>query len=128
MENVLYAGKRNERTRVPCTNDACEKRPLLIKVYAWNAVDDGFKCLACKERYTPEQFARAKLRLLDSEGADRYVKAQDAREAINRPERTFRKWIKEGIVRSHRDPIARWVWWPDVRDADVNTKRRDRSA
>lgn len=130
LENILYAGKRAERTRVNCTSEACERKPRLLRVYAPTAVDDHYKCPACKNRYTPQQYARAKLQHLSSEGAERHVKMQDARDAIDRPERTWAKWLRLWYVRSYRDPITGqvWVWWPDVREADLTTQRRKASA
>lgn len=130
LENLLYAGKRPERTRVNCTNEACDRKPRLLRVYADTAINDHYKCPACKNRYTPQQFARAQLQHLSSEGADRHVKMQDARDAIDRPERTWNKWLRLWYVRSHKDPITGqvWVWWPDVREADLATPRRKMSA
>lgn len=130
LENLLYAGKRAERTRVPCINPECERQPRLIKVYGNTAARDHYKCTACKHLYDQHDYARAKLRLLDAEGADRHVKMQDARDAIDRPERTWRKWIRLWHVRSYRDPRTGqvWVWWPDVREMDQSTQRRQRSA
>ena len=128
LENLLYAGNRVERTRVPCTNVACERPARLIKVYANHAKYDHYKCPGCKNRYEQKDFARAKLQHLTAQGADRHVKMQDARDAIDRPERTWRKWLRLWYVRSYRDPRTGqvWVWWPDVRDADRTTPRRRR--
>ena len=130
LENVLYAGTRPERTRVNCTNEACETKPRLIRVYGLSVTQDHYKCPGCKNRYDPGQFARAKLQHLDSEGADRHVKMQDARDVINRPNRTWTKWLRYWYVRNYRDPVTGqvWVWWPDVREMDRETKRRNRAA
>ncbi|MCD4535659.1 hypothetical protein LRP67_16320 [Nocardioides sp. cx-169] len=130
IEEVLYAGARVERTRVPCTREACEKRPRLIKLYGTTVAEDGYKCPGCKSRYDQQEFARAKLAHLTSEGAERHVKMQDARDAIDRPGRTWRKWIRLWYVRSYRDSRTGqvWVWWPDVREMDIVTKRKSKSA
>lgn len=130
LEDLLHAGTRVERSRVPCTASVCETKPRLIRVYGATVVDDHYKCPHCKVRYTPQQFARAKLQHLESEGADRHVKMQDARDAIDRPARTWSKWLRLWYVRSYRDPMTgqTWVWWPDVRQVDIETPRRKRSA
>jgi hypothetical protein len=129
MENLLHAGVRAERSRVPCTNPACERSPMLIRVYGATVVFDHYKCPSCKMRYDQQGFIRAKLQHLDSQGADRHVKMQDARDAIDRPDRTWRKWLRLWYVRSYRDIKTGqvWVWWPDAREMDLSTRRRNRS-
>lgn len=130
LEDMLYDGVRAERTRVPCTNEACTRKPRLIRVYGNTAAEDHYKCTAadCKAKYTQQEFARAKLRHLESEGAGRHVLMQDARDAIDRPRRTWDKWIRYWYVRSYRDARTGqvWVWWPDVREVDQSTPRRER--
>lgn len=127
LEDVLHAGRRAERSRVPCTNVTCERKPRLIKVYRDAACDDGYKCPACKQLYDRSAYGRAMYAHLD-EGVERerHVKAQDAFAAIDRSDRTWRKWIRLWHVRSYVDPITsqRWVWWPDVRETDLDTQRR----
>lgn len=126
LENTLYAGRRAERTQVPCIDVDCNKKPLLIKVYTKEAANDHYKCPSCKRRYNPDQFTRAKHHKLASDGSDRHVKMQDARDAIDRPERTFRKWLRYWYVRSYTDEIGQiWVYWPDVREMDLSTPRRN---
>lgn len=128
MENTLHAGTRAQRTRVPCID--CDDAPRLIKVYGDTAVEDHYKCPACKARYTPERFALAKGEHLESQGAERYVRVQDARASVDRSPRTVSTWLRADRVRSYRDEATGqlWVWWPDIRVLDVNTKRRRRSA
>lgn len=130
LENLVHAGVRAERSRVPCTNPACDRTPMLIRVYGQTAVEDHHKCPACKQRYDAQSYIRAKLQLLDSQGADRHVKMQDARDAIDRPDRTWSKWLRYWYVRSYRDARTGqvWVWWPDAREMDLNTRRRNRRA
>lgn len=128
LENILHAGRRTERSGVNCIEDACERKPRLIKVYQRTAVEDHYKCPSCKARYTPQRYRLAKAELLNSQGAERHVKAQDARDAIGRSSRTWRKWLRYWYVRSYRDPLTGqvWVWWPDVREVDRDTQRRNR--
>lgn len=131
LEDIVHDGRRAERSRVTCTNPTCERQPRLIKVYGRIAADDGYKCPGCRMRYDPSAYARAMFRHLDEgEGRERHVKAQDARAAIDRSERTWSKWIRFWHVRSYVDPHTkqRWVWWPDVRAADLATQTRERKA
>jgi hypothetical protein len=130
LEEVLYAGNRVERTRVHCIDPVCERKPRLIKVYRQTAAEDHYKCPSCKELYSAQRFIRAKADLLASQGADRHVPMQDAMGAIDRPERTFRKWLRFWYVRSYRDPLTGtvMVWWPDVRETDMNTQKRNAAA
>lgn len=125
LEDILYAGRRAERSRVPCIAVECERHPRLIRVYRDRAHDDGYRCPSCKTWYDADAYLRAKMNLLASQGADRHVKAQDAREAVGRPERTFRKWLRFWHVRSYRDESGQtWVWWPDVRETHLATQQR----
>lgn len=130
LEDVLYAGRRAERSRVKCIDVECEKGPRLLKVYGDDPDNDRWKCPACKRFYDAEDYRLAKAELLSREDANRHVKYQDAREAIGRSERTFRKWVRYWYVRSYRDALTGqvWVWWPDVREADRDTQKRNRSA
>lgn len=129
IENELYAGNRMERTRVPCTEDECVHKPRLIRVYGKAVTHDHYKCPRCKTRYNESDFARAKLRLLASQGAARFVKLQDAVAAIERPERTMRQWIHDLRVTAMCDRKTHqiWVYWPHVRERDLEAPRRSRS-
>lgn len=132
MENLLSAGVRSTRTRVPCLD--CGTR--LIRVYQPQAAHDYHKCPWCKRRYDKPAFDRAKADHFASRPAEKFVRLQDARDLICdkdrpdgcRPARTFRKWLSDGLIRTRRDPLTGlvWCWWPDVRDLDVNTPRRNR--
>lgn len=135
LENLLHRGERDSRTRVPCVD--CGK--LIIRVYRDHAVEDYYKCprSACHKTYTQKQFDDAKARHFRSQGADKFVKLQDARDVVtdksrpdgHRPLRTFNKWIQDGEVETMRDPRTgqRFVWWPDVRRLDLATPRRKRA-
>lgn len=144
LENVLYAGRRVERTRVPCVNEACEKRPNLIVVRARRQfVDrhgmnelsavDHWKCPACKQRYDVDEYERAYAKRLQSEGAERFVKIGDALavlKAQGRAERTIRKWLGRCEVESYCNPTTHetFVWWPDLWRLHLSTATRTRSA
>lgn len=129
LEDVLHAGNRVERTRVPCIELDCERKPRLIRVYRESAALDHYRCPACKTSYTTQRYGIAKADLLASQDADRHVSMQDALNAIDRSDRTFRKWLRFWHVRSYRDPLTGtvMVWWPDVREMDFATPRRKRA-
>lgn len=94
IENLLRAGHRAHRTRVPCNR--CAKRPRLVKIYADDAKDDHYRCPHCKHRYDQDDFDRAYAAQLRSEGAERYVRKADAvgtLRSLGRSERTIRSWF-----------------------------------
>jgi len=126
LENVLRAGIREEKTRVPCLD--CDTR--LIKVYSPQVIDDHWRCpkRTCNRTYNAEEFARAKHFHLASEWADKYVLVSEALSAIPRPEQTLRAWMRNDDVATTKDPKsgALLVWWPHVRDMHLNTPIRNR--
>lgn len=129
IENVLRAGMRSERSRVPCSNTTCPTKPKLVKVYRDHIEHDHYKCPGCKHRYTHDDYQRAYARYLRSEGADRFVRITDAvgmLRAVGRPERTIRKWFAECMVHAYCDTTTRqaWVWWPDLWHLHLATPRR----
>jgi hypothetical protein len=131
LENVLYAGVREERSQATCIEEACERKPRLVKVWGGDEESDSWKCPSCRTRYDKAAFARAKLRHMASRGAERFVKVQDARDVIlegGRPERTWRKWMSECRVLAYCDVVTHqaFCWWPDVRFLDLTTPRRRR--
>jgi hypothetical protein len=136
LENLLYAGKRADRTRVRCDADDCDFKPLLIVAYADTEDADHFKCPSCKRRYSPDEFQRAYARMLRSEGAERYVPLVDALatlKAQGRPERTIRKWLADEATETvsawcDLETRKTWVWWPDLWRLHLSTPTRKRSA
>lgn len=141
LENLLYAGRRVERTRVHCAREGCESKPRLILIRARRQVVDGlddelvtedyWKCPACKARYDRDAYNRAFAQQLRSEGAERYVKIGDAigtLRAQGRSERTIRKWFGECQVEAYCDPVTHetWVWWPDLWRLHLATQTRNR--
>lgn len=123
LESVIRDSNRSAQTRVPCID--CGRR--LLRKYAGKAADDYHQCPGCRRRYGHREFVQAKAQHLASEGAARHVLLADAKAAIDRPDRTWRKWLRYWHVRSYRDPLTGlvWVWWPDVREADLATQRRE---
>lgn len=97
LEDIVYAGNRVERTRVLC--DKCDNPRRLIKVHAIydpTGVLDSYKCPACKERFTEDEYQRAYAAMLKSEGAERYVTQVEAIATLKtqgRGLRTIRRWL-----------------------------------
>lgn len=128
LEDVLYAGRRAERSRVVCPD--CDG-VRLIKVYGETERFDGWKCPACKKRLDADEFKRAHAKQLRSQGAERYVQWRDALATLRtqgRPERTVRQWVIDGEVDGFCDLSTRvlWVWWPDLWRLHVATPTRQR--
>lgn len=129
LEAVLHAGEQRDVTRVPCLD--CGRR--LERRYGTQTKDDHHACpnLACKRMtYSHGEYVMAKRQWLNDEGADRHVKMQDARDVVDRPRRTWSKWLRLWYVRSYTDRVTGqvWVWWPDVREIEAATPRRNRAA
>jgi ribosomal protein L37AE/L43A len=124
LEDVLHAGERPERSRVPCWE--CGTR--LVKVWASKAKDDHWLCPRCGELYNAGRYERAKHDHLASAGANRYVSVSDATVAIGRPAQTVRSWLRRGLVGTGTDPRTGrlTVWWPDVRNLHLSTATRQR--
>lgn len=119
LESLLYAGKRADRSRVPCNQEDCERHPWLIKVWAsGREADDRWKCPSCKKQYDDGDFYEAYAKHLRSEGAERWVSVTDAvavLRAQGRNERTVRGWLYDFRVPwlcevgpEHKQ----WLWWP----------------
>lgn len=123
LENILYAGEREERTRVPCVNEECLRKPNLIKIYAaGDEHDDRWKCPACKTRYDVTEFQNAYVKRLRSDGALRHIPLRDAigtLKGFGRSENTVRGWLKPKM-RHEADicPECDSSWAPSKRDRD----------
>lgn len=150
LEDVVHDGRRAERTRVTCPHCSVERTdeetgetttvpgPRLIRIYAWNPSDDGYKCPTCKHRYTEDDYQRAYANQLRSEGAERYVAQPEAIATLRtqgRPERTIRKWLlpsaeREDVVIGYCEVRTRrtFLWWPDLWHRHLITPTRKRSA
>lgn len=131
LEDKLADGERAEVTRTPCLN--CGTR--LIKVYADKAKDDHHKCPQCRRTHDDGEVARSKALVARSEDADAWILLTDAARSIDRTVHTLRTWVAAGKVRVDREYIEGvggvmtrvYVWWPDVRHADMASGRRSRS-
>lgn len=124
LEDVLQAGDRDERTRVPCLD--CATR--LNKVYGKTEHDDHWACPRCRRTYDAEAYARARHYHLDGTQPARFVKVSVALGMIDRTEATLRTWMANGKVRTQRDPHTETltVWWPDVWITHRDTPSRKR--
>lgn len=96
LEDIVYAGKRVERTRVVCDRMGCEDPRRLIRLRGYGAAEDTYRCPHCKHRYTPDEFKAAHRRMLMSEGAEKFVPRDDAVStlvSLGRGLRTVRRWL-----------------------------------
>jgi hypothetical protein len=131
LENLLYAGKRQELTRVVCPH--CDKPPRLIHLYGMrdDGSDDEWKCPRCKVRLDTAGVQRAHAKMLRSEGAEKWVHQIDAigtLKAQGRPERTVRQWLADCEAEAYCDPKTHevWVWWPSLWRKHLMTPTRKR--
>lgn len=99
LEDIVYDGKRVDRTRVVCDQPTCENPRRLIKLHAIydpTGVLDSYKCPSCKGRFTEDEYQRAYAKMLRSEGAQMHVPLVEALatlKAWGRGERTVRRWL-----------------------------------
>ncbi|QSR25535.1 hypothetical protein CFH99_07855 [Nocardioides aromaticivorans] len=139
LENLLYAGARQERTRIVCNrckaDDNTTSRPRLIRLYGpeVDGSGDRWKCPACKVRLDADGVRDAHAAMLRSEGAAKWVPQVDAigtLKAQGRSERTVRKWLAEGEGEAYCDPVTHevWVWWPDLWRKHLTAATRTRDA
>lgn len=133
LEDMLYAGARQEITRVVCPD--CIQPPRLVHLYgiAQDGSDDRWKCPRCKVRLDADGVRRAHAKMLRSEGAEKWIPQVDAigtLRAQGRPERTVRKWLADGEGSAYCDPITHevWVWWPELWRKHLMTPTRRRGA
>ena len=128
LEGILYAGRRQERTRIICSE--CDDAPRLLVLRGHN--DDTWKCPACKHRFDADGVQRAHAKMLRSTGAERWLHQADAigtLKAQGRPERTVRAWLADGEGSAYCDPVTHevWVWWPDLWRKHLLTPTRNRA-
>lgn len=131
LENVLYAGRRVELSRIVCPH--CDEKPRLIvqRGRAPDCDDDQWKCKLCKTRFNRDDVRKAHAKMLRSEGAERWLHQVDAIGLLRtqgRPERTVRQWLADGEGSAYCDPVTHevWVWWPDLWRKHLATPTRNR--
>jgi DNA-directed RNA polymerase subunit RPC12/RpoP len=99
LEDIVYDGKRVERTRVVCDKPDCPNPRRLIKLHAIydpTGIFDTYKCPECKAKFDQDEFDRAYAAMLKSEGAERFVSQAEALatlKAQGRGLRTVRRWM-----------------------------------
>lgn len=134
LENLLYAGAREERTRIECNRcEADAKKRRLVRLYGpeVDGSGDRWKCPACKVRLDSKDVREAHAKMLRSEGAERWVQQADAigtLKAQGRDERLIRRWLEQGAGEAYCDPVthAVFVWWPDLWTKHLTTATRKR--
>lgn len=131
LEDLLYAGARQERTRIVCNR--CDAGTRLLHLYGpeVDGSGDRWKCPACKVRLDADGIRDAHAAMLRSEGAAKWVQQVDAigtLRAQGRSDRTVRKWLSEGEGEAYCDPVTHevWVWWPDLWRKHLTTATRRR--
>jgi len=129
LEDILFDGKRVERSRVEC--DTCQTRLIVLRCQGED--DDLWKCPGCKQRFDRDALNRAHAKQLRSDGAARWVHQSDAIWTLKvqgRPERTVRQWLADGEGEGYCDPITHevWVWWPSLWRKHLMTPTRKRNA
>lgn len=132
LENLLYAGARQQQTRIVC--DRCDDKPPRL-IHLMGSADDGsedrWKCPRCKHRFDAAEVHAAHARMLRSEGAERFIHQADAISTLRtqgRSENTVRKWLADCEGSAYCDPVTHevFVWWPDLwrRHLSAPTRRR----
>lgn len=122
LEAVLCEGDREDETRTPCIT--CGTR--LVRRYGRRVSDDHHQCPRCQRRYIGDEFVRAKHHHLASEEAATWVLLSHAAQIVDRSGRTVRTWVNRLQVTAYCDPVTHrvYVWWPDVRELELMTRRR----
>lgn len=131
LEDIVYAGSRPQRTRIVCNK--CEAAPRLLIMHGIedDLSDDRWKCPACKNFFNVGELREAHAAMLKSQGAERWLHQRDAIDLLksqDRPERTVRQWLADGVGDAYCDPVTHevWVWWPALWSKHVATPRRNR--
>lgn len=132
LEDVLYAGARQERTRIVCNRCAAGKRLLHLYGPEADGSGDRWKCPACKTRLNAAEVRDAHAAMLRSEGAAKWVTHADAigvLKAQGRSENTIRRWLADGEGESYCDPVTHevWCWWPLLWRRHLMTPTRRRT-
>lgn len=138
LEDLLYAGARQELTRIVCNrcmpDTKVEDKPRLLRLYGpeVDGSGDRWKCPACKIRLDADGVRAAHAAMLRSQGAERWVQQADAiatLKAQGRAEQLVRRWLAQGEGEAYCDPKTHevWVWWPDLWRRHLSTPTRKRT-
>jgi hypothetical protein len=126
MENVLSAGRRSDRIRTMCMY--CDEAPRLVRRWTESEDRDHWYCPGCGHGYDIDGVIRARHQRLLSEGADRWVAIDIARDVADVDRRTWWSWRSRLQVRAACEIQTKRmvVWWPSVRE--LVKAREDRLA
>lgn len=126
LEDVLYAGDREERTRVPCIDCDTDRagKPLRIMLIAHYAPAGGrcgkcnakwdrdhWVCPRCKRQYDKPALHRAEYQDMVRRGLERFITLPMAAESLDLPVRRLRPLANACDLATR----ALLVWWPTVR-------------
>lgn len=96
-----------------CFNTRCPSFAAPAPAWASDAEHDGWKCPACKHRYTDRELQQAHARMLWRPEAERWVRLQEAvatLKAQGRGERTVRRWLSPRLELVDRCTECAAIW------------------
>lgn len=143
LENLVHAGRRLQRTDVPCAEECAENPPQLVVVHKWGdgdkgpdgstplrpAVDrgdeDGWRCPKCWTFYDAARFYT--LQRAIEEQNDAWVPISLAATRLHRHVSHVKRWVDEGLIEARRVNGIRHVSWADARAIHQNTPTRNRA-
>lgn len=116
LEALLYAGEREERSRVPCIDCELDRegnriRILLVRQYAHDPRGDRWVCPRCKRKYDEGAFIRAQHVEGARRGTERFVTVSMAAEALDVSPRQVKAIATACDIASR----SLMVYWPDAR-------------
>jgi hypothetical protein len=124
LEAVLYAGEREERSRVPCIDCETDRdgraiTVLLVVHYGRTAEEDRWRCPRCDRRYDRGAFVRAQRVDGARRGTERHVLVTTAAEALQVHPARIRRLATACDLATR----ALMVYWPDVSTIRDNDER-----
>jgi hypothetical protein len=116
LEAVLYAGEREERSKVPCIDcdidrDGGRLSVLLVRHYGDVPEADRWVCPRCKRRYDEAALRRAQLIDGERRGTERFVSVEMAADALRLHPARVRRLASACDIASR----GLLVWWPMAR-------------
>lgn len=130
LEDIIYAGKRQDRTRVTCDRENCPHPRLIRIVHGEDPAggSDWYKCPACKHRFDADGFKKAHARMLGSAGMEKYLRQREAVATLvgqGRGLRTIRRWLGPPIEHvADRCTVCRRKWPPQEYPACPGIRRK----
>lgn len=116
LEAVLYAGERDEKSKVPCIDceldrDGRPVRIMLVVHYGSHGAEDHWICPRCKRQYDEPALRRAEYHDLARQGLDRFVRIDMAARVLG----IARTRLASSVTACEVGSRAALVFWPDVR-------------